>query len=574
MRRQADTPPPQEPQEQVPVQESRPLDAEWSRRQFVTTSAAALAAGVALPSTAAASPPARRLDRSALHRPNLLILITDQERFPQHWPDGWAKENLPGRRRLARHGLTFTRAFCAASMCSPSRATLFTGLYPAHHGVTEVLNLTPVCECAGQMPHYGQGTLQPTTQNMARMLAAAGYNVQYRGKWHISKDRSGTLPPQSPSDLAQYGFHGWLPPDAAEHTPPYFGGGTADNDGLYADQAAAFLEQADPHADQPFALFVCLVNPHDIMGYPKYTSEPSHSDIPPWKGTANYESAMPECFEQGIELPPTHDEPASNYKPAVQAQSTALWTNQLGALEGDASPLKYVNFYAFLHKESDRHIGTVLDALEANPGLYDQTLVFRLSDHGEMGLSHGGMRQKAYNAYEETIHIPLVVSNPRLFPHAARTNSLASTIDLMATFATLADVPNREDYTFLGHDLTPIIEDAIAHPDDPTAEVQDEVLYTTDETIGSVAPTGSEVEPPIKPPFRIRCLRESRWKIVMYFDPSHPESTVYELYDLREDPIEYHNLADPASPRYNQLQLDKMKKRLNRKLIETGTEPR
>jgi len=70
-------------------------------------------------------------------RPNLLLLITDQQRYPCHWPDdpGWLRDLMPNQTELARTGLTFTSAFCNTSMCSPSRATLFTGLYPARHGV-------------------------------------------------------------------------------------------------------------------------------------------------------------------------------------------------------------------------------------------------------------------------------------------------------------------------------------------------------------------------------------------------------------------------------------------------------
>ena len=117
-----------------------------SRRQFLG-GAAALAAGLALPAwpgiTDAADAAGDEAGRGGAelpsHRPNIVILMTDQERYPQHWPEGWARENLPNRQRLARHGLTFRRAFCAAAMCSPSRASIFTGLYPAEHGVTEVL---------------------------------------------------------------------------------------------------------------------------------------------------------------------------------------------------------------------------------------------------------------------------------------------------------------------------------------------------------------------------------------------------------------------------------------------------
>ena len=77
--------------------------------------------------------------RRALHRPNIVVIITDQERHPMHWPAGWADANLPNRKRLADHGLSFTRSFCNTAMCSPSRSTFFTGLYPAQHGVTATL---------------------------------------------------------------------------------------------------------------------------------------------------------------------------------------------------------------------------------------------------------------------------------------------------------------------------------------------------------------------------------------------------------------------------------------------------
>ena len=541
-----------------------------SRRELMAAGGAALAAGVALPTASEAATPRRRLrSRSALERPNLLILVTDQERFPQHWPDGWVDEHLPNRQRLARHGLTFTRAFCNAAMCSPSRATLFTGLYPAQHGVTEVLEVG--ADVDGSEYHLTQPTLQTDTWNLARMLSDAGYDVQYRGKWHMSKDPSGTVPVQSRRDLEAYGFQGWLPPDAAEHYPAYFGGGDADNDGAYAEQAAEFLSHADPAAERPFALFVCLVNPHDIMGYPKYTGLPSFSDTPPYEGTRHYLDAEPGCFDLGIPLPPTFDEPKlGNLKPRAQAQSTVFWSlpQALGPLEEVEGPEKYVNFYAYLHVESDRKIGTILDALEGNPGLYDSTLVFRLADHGEMGLSHGGMRQKAYNAYEETIHVPLVVSNPRLFAEPVETDALASLVDVMPTLASLAGVSSEKLESLKGRDLTAIIRDAADNPGHPTGTVQDSILFTTDETIGSRGDSAV-----VQQPAHIRCLREARWKLVMYFDPDDPANRDYELYDLESDPIEYFNMANPGSPRYDPAKTAEMLARLEARMAETGTTP-
>ena len=240
-----------------PFEKSRPAGVDLSRRQFMEKSGVALVAGVAMSSfsTVVDSSTEQGSGQPSKH-PNIVILITDQERLPQYWPDGWADTNLPNRKRLAKHGLTFTNAFCNAAMCSPSRATLFTGLYPAQHGVEHVLNAA----------NTEQPTLQPATQNMARMLVTAGYDVQYRGKWHMSKDPSGTLPVQSRSD---------------------FGGGCTNYDAMYADQAAAFLERADPRASKPFALFVCLINPHDIMSYPSLWNQASFSDIPHFEGCNN-----------------------------------------------------------------------------------------------------------------------------------------------------------------------------------------------------------------------------------------------------------------------------------------------
>ena len=200
-----------------------------SRREFVG-GAAALAAGLMLPAALAGPAAAASVSGTAeggrgkpSRRPNIVIVMTDQERVPMHWPAGWAEANLPNRKRLARHGLTFTNHFCAASMCSPSRASIFTGVYPAEHGVTEVLRV------GTSESDLAQHTLQPSRKNMADLLAAAGYDVQYRGKWHMSKDPSGTLYVQSRHDLEHYRFKGWLPPDAgADQASQLLGGGTAD----------------------------------------------------------------------------------------------------------------------------------------------------------------------------------------------------------------------------------------------------------------------------------------------------------------------------------------------------------
>src|SRR5271167_3840 len=78
---------------------------------------------------------------SAVRRPNLVLLITDQLRAPMHWPEepGWLEALTPNDAELRRTGLSFTQACTATAMCSPSRASFLTGTYPSRHGVTLTL---------------------------------------------------------------------------------------------------------------------------------------------------------------------------------------------------------------------------------------------------------------------------------------------------------------------------------------------------------------------------------------------------------------------------------------------------
>ena len=104
-----------------------------------------------------------------------------QERAIQHFPADWMRENLPGMRRLRRHGLSFETACTAACMCSPSRSSLMTGYFPAQHGVKYTLEENmPATE-------YPQVDLPTGLPNLGTVMRAAGYHVAYKGKWHCSK---------------------------------------------------------------------------------------------------------------------------------------------------------------------------------------------------------------------------------------------------------------------------------------------------------------------------------------------------------------------------------------------------
>ena len=510
-----------------------------SRRRFLKQLAAG--SGLALGGLAVSKTYARQavsLQTMLPDHPNFLFIVTDQERYTQYFPDGWEQANLPNLGRLKNNGLAFTNAFCNSCMCSPSRSTLLTGLYPAQHHVVDTL---PEAEHGASTEN--QPVLDPDMQNIAKMLKSAGYNVYYKGKWHVSKPGGDEW---STDDLTRYGFNAWDPPDAGEDVAPEnYGGGRADNDERFVDDAVAFLQAMD--TSQPFALFVSLVNPHDIAGYPKnYADDYGHS-----------------MLQGEITLPPTVDEDlTANYKPKAHSELVKKLAAGLGPLNTPLKKNQYINFYGNLLKHVDGQIGRVLDALYAHSdggiSLADNTLVFRFADHGEMGLSHGGLRQKMFVTYDEAIHIPIIVSNPVLFPAPQSSNALVSLIDIMPTIATLASVPDKEQWVFKGTDFSSII----LNPD--SGDVQDAVMFTFDDIKAGM----ENIDELVGPPNRIRCIREKNWKYARYFDGKNEVAPEYEMYDLVNDPMEMENLANPDHPRYNDSDVAEQRNRLSEKLAQ------
>lgn len=532
-------------------------------------------------------------------RPNILLLITDQQRRPRHWPQdsGWLRELMPNEAELARTGLSFRNGFCNTAMCSPSRATLFTGRYPAEHGVELTLtaadlrpdprNLPAVARTvagvlrSGAAPRGrvlerfisgalrlgpkagGEAELAPDLPSLPRLLRAAEYEVAYKGKWHLTHPSEaatgeGLLGGWTNADAArladEYGFADWDPPDAGENTKAEnFGGGNAgEGDGwdeVYTQQVERWLGRAD--LPEPFCLVVSLVNPHDVLGYPASFRR------------GGYDPA--DFRDLGVELPPTVDEDLRG-KPAVQALMRIGMDAYLGGLQGQRAQLDYVNFYAHLHRVVDEKVGRLLAALgdAGDPGsLRSRTVVVRCSDHGEMGLSHGGLRQKAFNAYEETINVPIVVSNPVLFGEPAETDAFASLVDLLPTIAGLAGA-NTEGAGLRGRDLAPVLarharprrEALAAAPVDltsviersPAESVQEEVHFTYDD---HQAGTASQEAP--GQPNRVRAVRTASHKYAVYCDPTGREPTEHEMYDLERDPNERRNLlalrgGEPLDP--------------------------
>ncbi len=484
---------------------------------------AAAGTGAALLGTSAAGARARTrvgAYRAAANNPiegmNVLVFMTDQQRAIQHFPRDWARRNMPGLTRLQQHGVNFENAFTNACMCSPARSTFMTGYFPAQHGVKYTL------ESSMPASQYPQVELDTGFKNLASVTDAAGYTPVYKGKFHCVKPANGST--WEPSDVNQYGFTRWDPPDAgANQSSPEEGGGYYDNDGRFINSqgtpqagtegAIQYLSTAAAK-DQPFFMVVSLVNPHDVLSYPKNFAANGYDES--W-------------LLGDIGLPPTVNEDLST-KPTVQKQFLRLFTAS-GPIPTPQMKRNYLNFYGNLMRSSDAYLMKILDTL-ASQRLLENTLVIATADHGEMGTAHGGMRQKNFNFYEETIRVPLVYSNPRLFPRGRTDRSLVSHVDFLPTLAGLVGAPSSARAPWQGVDYSARILGRTSRPP------QDYTVFTYDD-YQSGQPSG----PYPTPPNHVVSIREQRYKLARYYDANGNVPDQWEMYDLKHDPIERVNLA-------------------------------
>jgi arylsulfatase A-like enzyme len=520
-----------------------------------------------------------------------MLIVTDQQRRPMHWPEQpeWLEALTPADAELARTGVSFSEATVASCMCSPSRASLLTGRWPAEHGVTLTLTqggariqprnapsavkaavgavmreeisagdaIRTLAKGATREADGGEEEreLDPHTPNLATVLQRAGYRTVLKGKWHLTQPvEGGEWSAADAEHLAdQYSLEGWEPPDAGENLEPsHFGGGTfAGREKLGYDedftrQVERFLADPPP---EPWALIASLVNPHDVLAYPSTYEEGGYSESD-WADI------------EGIELPASVHENLAN-KPAAHAMMSIGQASFIGPVGDDSDKLEYCRFYAHLHRLADEKVGRMIAALgdpEDDASLRSRTLIVRTSDHGELGMSHGGLRQKMFNAYEETVNVPLVVSNPVLFTEPVTAAAPASLCDILPTLAAVAGVDCSDDGV-RGRDLTPVLARAAApdperlagvevdftaiagHPE-PADSVQEFTHFTFDDH-----QSGSAYIDVLPQPNRIRSVRTPGAMYAVYVDPSGAHPPQFELYDMERDPDQVFNLVDRSTCR-------------------------
>lgn len=403
---------------------------------------------------------------------------------------------------------------------------------------------------ADQYPQEALRTPSEGLTNIATAMTAAGYDFVYKGKLHVTKPN-----PEGadfrPSDAGKYGFTRWDPPDAgANQDISEAGGATAYNDNRFMNDrgdykegnegAIQYLEDVAAKTKKPFFLVVSLVNPHDVLFYPN-------------EFNVTYNETR--WLEGSIRLPSTVSENITYpLKPSAQLSNLELEIG-LGKIPTPQDKLDYINFYGNLMRDADRYVVQLMDKLD-DIGKTDSTVVIRSSDHGELGTAHGGLRQKSFVFYEEAIRVPLIYSNPVLFPKPVTTNALVSHVDFVPTLASLFNAPtSAKQKNWAGRDYSKVLYN-------PKSSVQDYVVFQ----FGDIQ-QGQNNGPYVKPPQHLVSIRESRFKLAKYFDVNEEISGIepqYEMYDLLSDRREAKNIASPVYKRSPNQQ--KEFKRLKQKL--------
>jgi arylsulfatase A-like enzyme len=416
-------------------------------------------------------------------RPNILFLLSDDQRPDTIRHLGNPHIETPHLDSLARRGVAFTRAVCANPICTPSRAEILSGCSGFRNGVID----------------FGR-KIDPQLKLWPQALAAAGYHTWYVGKWHndgkpirrgfeatrglfAGGGRKFWKDQVDWKGTAVSGYRGWIFQDDEGKLFPDLGVGvTPDISSQFADAAIELIRRKEK---QPFFLQVCFTAPHDPLFFPTgYKDKYSADDVP-----------LPKNFL--AEHPFDHGNFDGRDERLLAWPRTPKMVRELLAV-----------YYAVI-SHMDEQIGRIIDSLRET-GQLDNTIVIFSSDHGLAVGSHG-LRGKQ-SMYEHTINVPLILAGPAIPPGETRAAQVYLR-DLYPTTCELAD---------------------IAIPDTVQGKSFANVL----------AGTQKEIHPHVFCYFRDkqRMIRDSRWKLIHY-----PTIDRWQLFDLDDDPHEMHDLASDTA---------------------------
>lgn len=509
----------------------------------------------------------------AEQRPNVLVFVTDQQRYDHTGYAGNPLLRTPNIDRIARDGVQFARHYVNNPLCQPARATLFTGLTPRGHGVrtngipldSAIPTMTGALLDAGYRTHasgklHFQNYFPPRGANVDTTAQRVDprTDLERRDLWQARRVTKLPSPYYGLESTDFLGFHGdgtfgeylqWLEqnsPDAVSllsrgrpRIPPT-GADQSWKSALpselhyttwTADRAIGFLEDQD-RSGRPFFLWCSFSDPHHPYCPPApYDDLYDPASVPmPMRRVGELDDLAP-FFRQIYE---------TDLQVSGRAEATSISDEHLREI--------IAHTYGMIGLIDD-NVGRVLNTLSAQ-GLSKETIVIFMSDHGDMLGDHWLLNKGPFH-FEGLLRVPFVWSWPGHFVPGQRTTALSSHLDFAPTVLDLCGVPIPEGRTptereapamlppWPGRSLAGMLTGS-------GASVREVALIENDEDYLGL---------------RLRTLVTERWKITTYAGQPFGE-----LFDLVNDPGEMRNRWD--DPAYLAVR-DELRQRLLDEIVST-----
>ena len=428
-------------------------------------------------------------------KPNFLFILMDDLGWRDLSVYGSTFYETPHLDRLAARGMRFTDGYASCPVCSPSRASIMSGKYPARVGVTDWIDWG-----GGWHPMRGRlidapycKALPQSEVSIATALREGGYRTWHIGKWHLGGP--GHLPTQHGFDVNVGGCE-WGMPLKGYFSPYGIPVMTDGPTGEYlperlTDEAVALLRQK---SDKPFFL-----NLWHYLVHTPIQAKPDRVAYFADKAKAMGLDILP-ALEEGEHFP-------------MERKRTQRVTRRL--IQSDP-------VYAAMVFHMDESIGRLISVLEET-GQMDNTYIIFTSDNGGLATAEGSpttnrpLQEGKGWMYDGGTRVPLLVAGPGIAAGSVCSDCVTST-DFNPTMISLAGLPLRPQQHCVGESIVPLLRG--------TGRLQREAIYWHYPHYGNQGGTPGA------------SIRMGDYKLIEFFEDNH-----VELYNLRTDIAEAHDLA-------------------------------
>jgi len=472
-------------------------------------------------------------------RPNILILMTDQQRFDSLSCYGGNIVNTRNLDRLAKEGALFEHCYSPCPICTPSRASMWTGKAVPGHGVYKLHDILPHDQIL-----------------FSKHLHDVGYETSMVGKLHVSglwyeaaqrnphdgfEHYHWCIDPGLNFDSPYNDFARWV----RKKNPKFYERLKKEGKSLHhfpsdlhftrwaSETTINLIKNRDKK--RPFFIMMSLFDPHD----PYY-------DYPTEAANMVNENNIPEPQ-------PVPNDPYMPSGVRREIDKSRSIKNNSKTFKGSYHDLRkgYYASIAFL----DQEMGKVLDYLDQQ-ALTQDTLVMFVSDHGDMLWDHGLFTKGGF-FYDPSVRVPFLMRYPGKIPPGTKVNHLVQQLDIAATVLTAAGFDSEQLKKIMPHsmNLLKLIEQGTSYEN-----YRDYAVCAYRNT--GYGPGHKYYDPPI----HATMFRDKRFKLNLYHDISLSGKALQgELYDMENDPHETNNLW--ANPEYAQIKT-KLIQRLFNWLVE------